>query len=102
MKDMERWAKSLNRQKENVRSVSSSSSSSSLAAPLASVALPPGYARAPGNRLDDRRESASADAGYAVLEKKVAHGDTQTRVYIIYIYICICSYTFQAAVILFH
>ncbi|XP_067096494.1 RNA-binding protein 10 isoform X1 [Osmerus mordax] len=72
-KDMERWAKSLNRQKENVRSVSSSSSSSSsLAAPLASVALPPGYARAPGNRLDDRRESASADAGYAVLEKKGA------------------------------
>uniref|UniRef100_A0A667WTG1 RNA binding motif protein 10 n=1 Tax=Myripristis murdjan TaxID=586833 RepID=A0A667WTG1_9TELE len=45
-KDMERWAKSLNRQKENV---------------------------APGHsRLDDRRESASADAGYAVLEKKGA------------------------------
>uniref|UniRef100_A0A4W6EWT7 RNA binding motif protein 10 n=1 Tax=Lates calcarifer TaxID=8187 RepID=A0A4W6EWT7_LATCA len=48
-KDMERWAKSLNRQKENMRSVSSS-------------------------RLDDRRESASADAGYAVLEKKVSDG----------------------------
>uniref|UniRef100_A0A8C2XEN1 RNA binding motif protein 10 n=1 Tax=Cyclopterus lumpus TaxID=8103 RepID=A0A8C2XEN1_CYCLU len=40
-KDMERWAKSLNRHKENIR-------------------------------LDDRRESASADAGYAVLEKKGA------------------------------
>uniref|UniRef100_A0A8C9Z8N9 RNA binding motif protein 10 n=1 Tax=Sander lucioperca TaxID=283035 RepID=A0A8C9Z8N9_SANLU len=46
-KDMERWAKSLNRHKENMRSVSSSPA------------------------VDDRRESASADAGYAVLEKKV-------------------------------
>uniref|UniRef100_A0A8D3A0Y2 RNA-binding protein 10-like n=1 Tax=Scophthalmus maximus TaxID=52904 RepID=A0A8D3A0Y2_SCOMX len=48
-KDMERWAKSLNRHKENMRSVA------------------PGH-----SRLDDRRESASADAGYAVLEKKGA------------------------------
>ncbi|XP_029910900.1 RNA-binding protein 10 isoform X2 [Myripristis murdjan] len=65
-KDMERWAKSLNRQKENVRSVSSSPA-------VSSTALPPGYTRAPGHsRLDDRRESASADAGYAVLEKKGA------------------------------
>ncbi|KAM6976894.1 RNA-binding protein 10 [Aplochiton taeniatus] len=63
-KDMERWAKSLNRQKENVRSVVSSST-----APVSSAALPPGYTRAPGH---DRRESASADAGYAVLEKKGA------------------------------
>lgn len=64
---MERWAKSLNRQKENMRSVSSSPA-------VGSTVLPPGYARAPGHgRLDDRRESASADAGYAVLEKKV-HG----------------------------
>uniref|UniRef100_A0AAZ3SNW5 RNA binding motif protein 10 n=1 Tax=Oncorhynchus tshawytscha TaxID=74940 RepID=A0AAZ3SNW5_ONCTS len=47
-KDMERWAKSLNRQKENVRSLSSSSSSCSTT------------------------PSASADAGYAVLEKKGA------------------------------
>uniref|UniRef100_I3K387 RNA binding motif protein 10 n=1 Tax=Oreochromis niloticus TaxID=8128 RepID=I3K387_ORENI len=47
-KDMERWAKSLNRQKENMRSVSSSPAT------------------------DDHRESASADAGYAVLEKKGA------------------------------
>ncbi|TKS77664.1 RNA-binding protein 10 G patch domain-containing protein 9 [Collichthys lucidus] len=39
----------------------------------AQQALPPGYTRAPGlSRLDDRRESASADAGYAVLEKKGA------------------------------
>ncbi|XP_041801094.1 RNA-binding protein 10 [Chelmon rostratus] len=65
-KDMERWAKSLNRQKENMRSVSSSPA-------IGSTALPPGYTRAPGHsRLDDRRESASADAGYAVLEKKGA------------------------------
>ncbi|KAG8002637.1 RNA-binding protein 10 [Nibea albiflora] len=63
---MERWAKSLNRQKENMRSVSSSPG-------VGSTALPPGYTRAPGlSRLDDRRESASADAGYAVLEKKGA------------------------------
>lgn len=64
-KDMERWAKSLNRQKENMRSVSSSPATGSTA--------PPGYTRAPGHsRLDDHRESASADAGYAVLEKKGA------------------------------
>ncbi|XP_077439840.1 RNA-binding protein 10 isoform X1 [Vanacampus margaritifer] len=49
-KDMERWAKTLNRHKENVRSVSSS----------------------PASGSTDRRESASADAGYAVLEKKGA------------------------------
>uniref|UniRef100_A0A673X959 RNA binding motif protein 10 n=1 Tax=Salmo trutta TaxID=8032 RepID=A0A673X959_SALTR len=72
-KDMERWAKSQNRQKENVRSLSSSSSSSSSVTPVTSMAPPPGYARVPGHgRLDDRRESASADAGYAVLEKKGA------------------------------
>ncbi|XP_068996757.1 RNA-binding protein 10 [Embiotoca jacksoni] len=65
-KDMERWAKSLNRQKENMRSVSSSPAAGS-------TALPPGFTRAPGHsRLDDFRESASADAGYAVLEKKGA------------------------------
>ncbi|XP_034552207.1 RNA-binding protein 10 isoform X2 [Notolabrus celidotus] len=65
-KDMERWAKSLNRQKENMRSVSSSPA-------VGSTALPHGFTRTPGHgRLDDRRESASADAGYAVLEKKGA------------------------------
>ncbi|XP_024148654.1 RNA-binding protein 10 isoform X2 [Oryzias melastigma] len=64
-KDMERWAKSLNRQKENMRSGSSSA--------VGSTSLPPGYTRTPGHgRLDDQRESASADAGYAVLEKKGA------------------------------
>lgn len=71
---MERWAKTLNRQKENMRSV--------LASPaVGSTVQPAGYARVPGHsRLDDRRESASADAGYAVLEKKVhtAHTHTQT------------------------
>ncbi|XP_026881397.2 RNA-binding protein 10 isoform X1 [Electrophorus electricus] len=57
-KDMERWAKSLNRQKETVRSLSSSA---------------PVHARPGGQgRPDDRRESASADAGYAILEKKGA------------------------------
>ncbi|XP_045548752.1 RNA-binding protein 10 isoform X2 [Salmo salar] len=71
-KNMERWARSQNRQKENVRSLSSSSSSSSVT-PVTSMALSPGYTWAPGHgRLDDRRESASADAGYAVLEKKGA------------------------------
>ncbi|XP_076133337.1 RNA-binding protein 10 isoform X2 [Alosa pseudoharengus] len=61
-KDMERWAKSLNRQKENVRSLSSSASTSSNP-----------VARGPGQgRPDDRRESASADAGYTILEKKGA------------------------------
>lgn len=60
---MERWAKSLNRQKENMRSVASSSASGS-------TTLPTGYIKPPG-RVDDRRESATADAGYAVLEKKV-------------------------------
>ncbi|XP_054464461.1 RNA-binding protein 10 isoform X2 [Anoplopoma fimbria] len=65
-KDMERWAKSLNRHKENMRSVSSSPA-------VGSTTLPLGYTRTPGHsRLDDRRESASADAGYAVLEKKGA------------------------------
>ncbi|XP_028308724.1 RNA-binding protein 10 isoform X3 [Gouania willdenowi] len=64
-KDMERWAKSLNRQKENMKSVTSS--------PTAGSASLPGYTRGPGHsRLDDLRESASADAGYAVLEKKGA------------------------------
>uniref|UniRef100_A0A8C1UI13 RNA binding motif protein 10 n=1 Tax=Cyprinus carpio TaxID=7962 RepID=A0A8C1UI13_CYPCA len=58
-KDMERWAKSLNRQKENGRGSSSSSLSTN------SRLMAQG-------RPDDRRESASADAGYAVLEMKGA------------------------------
>ncbi|XP_053338177.1 RNA-binding protein 10 [Clarias gariepinus] len=51
-KDMERWAKSMNRQKESVRSASSALAQARLA--------------------DERRESASADAGYAILKKKGA------------------------------
>ncbi|XP_060794593.1 RNA-binding protein 10 isoform X2 [Neoarius graeffei] len=51
-KDMERWAKSMNRQKESIRSASSALTQARLA--------------------DERRESASADAGYAILEKKGA------------------------------
>lgn len=66
-KDMERWAKSLNRQKENMRSGSSSSA-------VSSVPLPAGYVKVLGHG-HDHRESASADAGYAVLEKKVAHSN---------------------------
>ncbi|TSP79452.1 RNA-binding protein 10 [Bagarius yarrelli] len=54
-KDMERWAKSMNRQKESVRSASSALTQARLA--------------------DERRESASADAGYAILEKKGALSD---------------------------
>ncbi|KAK2885910.1 hypothetical protein Q8A67_016747 [Cirrhinus molitorella] len=58
-KDMERWAKSLNRQKENGRASSSTSLNTN--------------PRLMGQgRPDDRRESASADAGYAVLEMKGA------------------------------
>uniref|UniRef100_A0A673IBC5 RNA binding motif protein 10 n=1 Tax=Sinocyclocheilus rhinocerous TaxID=307959 RepID=A0A673IBC5_9TELE len=57
-KDMERWAKSLNRQKENGRGSSSSSLSTNARLMVQ-------------GRPDDRRESASADAGYAVLEMKV-------------------------------
>lgn len=53
-KDMERWAKSLNRHKENMRSSSSSP------------------AMGTRGRFEDHKESASADAGYAVLEKKGA------------------------------
>lgn len=52
-KDMERWAKSLNRHKENMR-------------------LSSGTAALARGRFEDQKESASADAGYAVLEKKGA------------------------------
>uniref|UniRef100_H3A8E5 RNA binding motif protein 10 n=1 Tax=Latimeria chalumnae TaxID=7897 RepID=H3A8E5_LATCH len=48
-KDMERWAKSLNKQKENFKTSFQ---------PLSSL------------REDERKESATADAGYAILEKK--------------------------------
>lgn len=48
-KDMERWAKSLNKQKENFKNSFQ---------PLCS-------------REEERRESAAADAGFALFEKKV-------------------------------
>nr|XP_033809821.1 RNA-binding protein 10 isoform X2 [Geotrypetes seraphini] len=48
-KDMERWARSLNKQKENFKNSFQ---------PVNSL------------RDDERRESATADAGYAILEKK--------------------------------
>uniref|UniRef100_A0A8C9K7D3 RNA-binding protein 10 n=1 Tax=Panthera tigris altaica TaxID=74533 RepID=A0A8C9K7D3_PANTA len=48
-KDMERWARSLNKQKENFKNSFQ---------PISSL------------RDDERRESATADAGYAILEKK--------------------------------
>lgn len=55
-KDMERWAKSLNKQKENFKNSFQ---------PLSYM------------RDDDRRESASADAGYAMLEKKSTLAERQ-------------------------
>lgn len=48
-KDMERWAKSLNKQKENFKNSFQ---------PL-------------NARDEDRKESAAADAGFALFEKKV-------------------------------
>lgn len=50
MKDMERWAKIQNRQKESVRAAS----------PVLK-----------GGMDDDRRQSKSADAGFAIFERKV-------------------------------
>lgn len=50
MKDMERWAKIQNRQKESVRAAS----------PVLK-----------GGLDDDRRQSKSADAGFAIFERKV-------------------------------
>ncbi|XP_065509264.1 RNA-binding protein 10 isoform X2 [Caloenas nicobarica] len=49
-KDMERWARSLNKQRESGRSAGNP----------------------PPPREDERREAAAADAGYAILEKKGA------------------------------
>ncbi|XP_051270138.1 RNA-binding protein 6 isoform X3 [Dicentrarchus labrax] len=54
MKDMERWAKIQNRQKECVRSAS----------PVLK-----------GGLDDDRRQSKSADAGFAVFERKISGAD---------------------------
>ncbi|XP_074873506.1 RNA-binding protein 10 isoform X2 [Carettochelys insculpta] len=55
-KDMERWARSLNKQKENFRNSFQ---------PVSAL------------REDERRESATADAGYAILEKKGALAERQ-------------------------
>ncbi|XP_029469652.1 RNA-binding protein 10 [Rhinatrema bivittatum] len=55
-KDMERWARSLNKQKENFKNSFQ---------PINSL------------REDERRESATADAGYAILEKKGALAERQ-------------------------
>ncbi|XP_043830237.1 RNA-binding protein 10-like [Dromiciops gliroides] len=55
-KDMERWARSLNKQKENFKN-----SFQPVSAP----------------REDEQRESATADAGYAILEKKGALAERQ-------------------------
>ncbi|KAM8917739.1 RNA-binding protein 5 isoform 1-T1 [Spinachia spinachia] len=54
MKDMERWAKIQNRQKEGVRSSS----------PLLRSGMD-----------DDRRQSKTADAGFAVFERKISGAD---------------------------
>lgn len=50
MKDMERWAKIQNRQKESVRAPS----------PVLKSGMD-----------DDKRQSKSADAGFAIFERKV-------------------------------
>lgn len=50
MKDMERWAKIQNRQKESVRAPS----------PVLKTGID-----------DDKRQSKSADAGFAIFERKV-------------------------------
>ncbi|XP_071349816.1 RNA-binding protein 5 isoform X2 [Trachinotus anak] len=54
MKDMERWAKIQNRQKESVRAPS----------PVLKTGMD-----------DDRRQSKSADAGFAIFERKISGGD---------------------------
>ncbi|XP_008284437.1 RNA-binding protein 6 isoform X3 [Stegastes partitus] len=54
MKDMERWAKIQNRQKESVRAPS----------PVLKMGMD-----------DDRRQSKSADAGFAIFERKISGGD---------------------------
>lgn len=51
-KDMERWAKSLNKQKENFKSSFQ---------PISQ---------------EERREAAAADAGYTLFEKKVQQKDS--------------------------
>ncbi|XP_069500252.1 RNA-binding protein 5 isoform X2 [Ambystoma mexicanum] len=53
-KDMERWAKSLNKQKENFKNFSTLTS-----------------------KDEERRESAAADAGFALFEKKGAQSERQ-------------------------
>ena len=57
MKDMERWAKIQNRQKESIRSPS----------PLLKTGLD-----------DDRRQSKSADAGFTIFERKVRNPPAAT------------------------
>ncbi|XP_023265953.1 RNA-binding protein 6-like isoform X1 [Seriola lalandi dorsalis] len=54
MKDMERWAKIQNRQKESVRAPS----------PVLKTGMD-----------DDKRQSKSADAGFAIFERKISGGD---------------------------
>ncbi|XP_070695273.1 RNA-binding protein 5 [Pempheris klunzingeri] len=54
MKDMERWAKIQNRQKESVRAAS----------PVLKMGMD-----------DERRQSKSADAGFAIFERKISGGD---------------------------
>ncbi|KAG7244688.1 hypothetical protein INR49_029707 [Caranx melampygus] len=54
MKDMERWAKIQNRQKESVRAPS----------PVLKSGMD-----------DDKRQSKSADAGFAIFERKISGGD---------------------------
>lgn len=61
MKDMERWAKIQNRQKDCVRSPS----------PVLR-----------GGPDDDRKQSKSADAGFAVFERKVRRNAHPAKIYL--------------------
>lgn len=65
MKDMERWAKIQNRQKESVRA--------------SSPVLKGGFD-------DDRKQSKSADAGFAIFERKVG-----THIYLFFTFLVIAD-----------
>lgn len=55
MKDMERWAKIQNRQKDSVR-------------------VPSPVLKTSGGGLDDRKSSKAADAAFTIFERKVCTG----------------------------
>lgn len=72
MKDMERWAKIQNRQKDSVRAAS----------PVLK-----------GGLDDDRKQSKSADAGFAIFERKVREpgGKNKTLLKHILVFLPVCT-----------